>query len=101
MTEALTVFFAQYLYILLLGLQSLNVRDRHFVGAAITSLLLGVLGFFVTSIVGTSRGLEFAAVWWGFVISGPSGITTAMLIHPWLVSFFRGLYANRADRVQG
>lgn len=92
MFDAALIFAAQYIYILLLGLQSLNVRDRHFVGAAVTSFLLGVLGFFVTSIVGGARGMEFSMLWWGFVFSGPAGIVTAMVIHPWLVDFFGGVY---------
>lgn len=101
MTDALLIFAAQYIYILLLGLQSLNVRDRHFIGAAVTSFLLGVLGFFVTSIVGDARGMEFSLLWWGFVFSGPAGIVTAMVIHPVLVNFFGRLYAGGSGRVQG
>lgn len=88
MKEAALVFVAQYVYILLLGLQSLNVQQRRFVGAAITSTLLGIGGFFVTSIVGSAKGMTFTALWWGFVVSGPAGITTAMVIHPRLVSLF-------------
>lgn len=99
MIDALLIFAAQYVYILLLGLQSLNVRDRHYVGAAVTSGLLGVLGFFVTSIVGAAKGMEFSMLWWGFVASGPAGIVTAMLIHPVLVNFFGGLYACRSGRL--
>lgn len=89
-TEAALVFVAQYAYVLLLGLQSLNVHQRRFIGAAVTSLLLGVGGFFVTSVVGSSKGLTLSVVWWGFVLAGPAGITTAMAIHPWLVRRFGG-----------
>lgn len=84
------VFGAQYCYVLLLGLQSLNVQQRRYLAAAVCSFLLGVGGFYVTSVVGSSRGLTFEAVWWGFTLSGPAGITTAMLIHPWLVRVFGG-----------
>lgn len=89
-SEAVLVFFAQYAYVLLLGLQSLNVHQRRYVGAAVTSMLLGVGGFFVTSIVGSSKGMTFSSVWWGFVFAGPAGITTAIAIHPWLVRRFGG-----------
>lgn len=99
MIDAALIFAAQYIYILLLGLQSLNVRDRHYVGAAVTSAMLGVLGFFVTSIVGDARGMEFTVLWWSFVASGPAGIVSAMLLHPRLVSFFGRLNALRSGRV--
>ena len=85
MTEAIAVFVAQYLMVLLLGLQSLNVRDRHYVMAAATSFLLGVCGFYVTSIVGDAKGQSLTILWWSFVIAGPCGIVTAMAIHPSLV----------------
>jgi hypothetical protein len=85
MTEAAVVFVAQYLMVLLLGLQSLNVRDRHYVLAGITSFMLGVCGFYVTSIVGAAKGQVLTILWWSFVIAGPCGIITAMAVHPALV----------------
>lgn len=88
MSDVAIVFIAQYLMVLLLGLQSLNVRDRHYVGAAVTSFLLGVCGFFITSTVGSAKGMVLTTLWWGFVLAGPCGIVTAMLIHPWLVRLF-------------
>lgn len=86
--DATVVFIAQYCYVLLLGLQSLNVRDQRYVSAAITSFLLGVGGFFITSIVGAAKGLELSILWWCFVLSGPCGIVTAMRIHPWMSKVF-------------
>ena len=88
MTDALLVFVAQYAYVLLLGLQSLNVNQRRYVAAAVVSFLLGIGGFFVTSIIGAARALTFTALWWGFCLSGPAGIVTAMRIPPWMVSKF-------------
>jgi hypothetical protein len=88
MSDSLLVFAASYLNVLLLGLQSLNVHQRRFVGAAICSTLLGVSGFVVTSIIGDARGLTLSVLWWAFVLSGPAGIVTAMAIHPWLVKVF-------------
>lgn len=90
MKDSILVFVLQYVYVLLLGLQSLNVHQRRYVGAAITSLLLGIGGFYVTSVVGSSRGMTLSSVWWGFVLAGPAGITTAIAIHPWLVRRFGG-----------
>ncbi len=91
MTESAAVFVAQYLMVLLLGLQSLNVRDHHYVLAGITSFLLGVCGFYVTSVVGAAKGQALTILWWSFVVAGPCGIVTAMAIHPTLVGIWRRL----------
>jgi hypothetical protein len=88
MKEAALVFLAQYVYVLLLGLQSLNVNQRRFGMAAATSFLLGILGFLTTSIVGAAKGMELSLLWWGFVVSGPVGIVSAMLLQPHLVRLF-------------
>lgn len=85
MTDAAFIFAAQYIYILLLGLQSLNVNQKRYVMAAACSFLLGTLGFYVTAVVGDARDLTFTVLWWGFVFAGPAGICTAMWIHPYLV----------------
>jgi hypothetical protein len=86
--DALLVFAAQYLYVLLMGLQSLNVNQRRYVWAAVTSFLLGALGFLTTSIVGAAKGMELTLLWWCFVVSGPVGIVSAMHLQPWLVKVF-------------
>jgi hypothetical protein len=88
MKEALLVFAAQYVYVLLLGLQSLNVNQKRYGWAAVTSFMLGVLGFLTTSIVGAAKGMELTLLWWCFVVSGPVGIVSAMHLQPWLVKAF-------------
>lgn len=90
MRDALLIFAVQYVYVLLLGLQSLNVNQKRYVSAAVVSFLLGIGGFFITSVIGSAREMTFTALWWGFCLSGPAGIVTAMRIHPWMVSRFRG-----------
>ena len=89
MNEAL-IFLAQFSMIFLLGVQSLNVRDGHYVGAAVTSLLLGITGFTITSIVGKLH-LEdlLEPIGLVFLVAGPVGIVTAMKSHDWLVRKFR------------
>lgn len=86
MSNSLLIFLAQFCVVYLLGVQSLNVRDGHYVGAAISSLLIGVFGFITTATIG---GLEVAdmgsSVGVGFLIAGPLAITAAMKTHPWLV----------------
>jgi len=88
MSDVITVFVAQYFMVLLLGIQSLNVRDGHYALAAITSTLLGVCGFYITSIIGDAKGQVLSILWWSFVIAGPCGIVTAMAIHPKLLSLW-------------
>jgi hypothetical protein len=87
---AFYVFAAQYVYILLLGLQSLNVNNGQYLMAAVTSTLLGLFGFYLTSVIGDARDMEFTTLWWGFVLSGPAGITSAMKLHPYLKRLFGG-----------
>ncbi len=93
--DGVVVFVAQYLYVLLLGLQSLNVNQRHFVLAAITSFVLGIGGFYLTSVIGNARGQELTAIWYGFVFSGPAGITSAMVLQPHLVRLYARLKKHR------
>jgi hypothetical protein len=83
--DAALIFAAQYVCILLYGLQSLNVNQRRYIMAAVCSFLLGVLGFYVTSIVGGAADMTWTFLWWGFVFAGPAGICTAIWIHPFLV----------------
>lgn len=88
--EAALVFAVQYVYILLLGLQSLNVNQGRYIAAAATSALLGVGGFYITSVIGAAKNMELSMLWWCFVAAGPAGIVTAMRIHPLLVKITGG-----------
>lgn len=90
MSEGALVFVVQAVYVVLLGLQSLNVNGGHRVLAAATSFALGVSGFYVTSVVGSAKGGEGSFLWWCFVLSGPVGILAAMSLHPRLVRLFKG-----------
>lgn len=81
-TESLTIFLCQYLVVLLLGLQSQNVRDRKMLAAAITSLLLGVTGWLVTGIVATAyHSGMLSLVFFSFIVAGPCGIVSSMWLH--------------------
>ena len=57
------VFLCQLPYVFLLGIQSRNVRDSQYLGAAMVSTVLGMMGLFMTSdiarsaIVGGDTGL--------------------------------------------
>ena len=47
----LKIFIAQFIVIYLLGFQQKNVTGEHYALAFITSVVLGVAGWFLTSIV--------------------------------------------------
>ena len=83
------IFLAQFIVIFLLGVQQKNVTGHHYVLAFITSLVLGVAGWFLTSIVATAN-LEalFTTVYFAFIAAGPIAIIAAMKYHPWLVNKF-------------
>ena len=78
--DAFIVFVAQFVYVLLLGLQSLNVNGGHRTAAAATSLTLGVFGFYLTGSIAAAKGDIGGVVWWAFILSGPCGIVTSMAL---------------------
>ena len=88
MTE-LTIFIAQFVTIYLLGIQQQNVIGGHYTLAFITSLILGVSGWYLTSTV-ASANIEAigTTVWWSFVIAGPLAIVSAMKTHPFIIKGF-------------
>lgn len=83
MTAAIAVFCCQFAYIFLLGMQQQNVIHRRYVGAASVSLLLGIGGYYLTATIALAASQGFGSpVWWGYILSGPAGIVTAMWVHP-------------------
>jgi hypothetical protein len=85
MRDALIVFFAQFLYVLVMGLQSLAVNNGRYLQAALQSFLLGSIGITITTEV-VRRGEIGGATWWAYVIAGPAGICLSM----WLFQRYRG-----------
>lgn len=81
MSDVLLVFCSQFVYVLLLGLQSLNVNGRHYALAASTSGLLGVLGFWLTAAIAQKPEVG-TAVWWAYIAAGPTGISGSIYLHP-------------------
>lgn len=83
MSAVVTIFAAQAAMVFLLGFQSLSVHGRHYVLAAVGSLLLGVTGYQITAIIAqASVGAVGSAVWWAYIVAGPIGITASMYLHP-------------------
>ncbi|TWT51818.1 hypothetical protein KOR42_32910 [Thalassoglobus neptunius] len=81
MTQALSVLFLQSVYILLLGVQSRNVRDSQVLGAMGTSILLGLCGIYLTPAIvqASASGEPLTLV--AFVVAGPVGIAVAITAH--------------------
>lgn len=84
MRDAAIVFAAQFLYVLVMGLQSLAVNNGRYAQAAIQSFLLGTFGFAITTSI-VRNGEIGSATWVAYVASGPVGIVTSM----WLFKKWR------------
>jgi hypothetical protein len=92
MPPYILIFICQFGVVYMLGVQSLNVRDGHYIGAAISSLLIGIFAFITTSIIGGLNVTDLGSVvGLSFLVAGPLGITAAMASHEWLVRVFRRL----------
>lgn len=78
MKDFAIIFAAQYVYILLLAVQSLNINHGKQVAAAMTSLMLGCFGYHLTATIAMHKGEEFGFVWLGYVLAGPCGAVTGM-----------------------
>ena len=80
MKEALLVFAAQFIYVMLLGWQSLAVNHGRHGQAALNSFLLGNLGFYMTGIVAAARSEIGGMVWAAYVFSGPVAVVASMAL---------------------
>lgn len=79
---ALFLFGATFALVLFLGLQSLNVNGGHKLLAGLTSFGIGAANITILKIMpGPTDAFEVAA----YLLGGPAGILTSMLIHPWMV----------------
>jgi hypothetical protein len=76
------VFLCQLTYVFMLGLQSRNVRDGQYAGAAMVSTVLGVMGLFMTSAIARAAvnggDVQLALA---YIAAGPLGICLAMYLH--------------------
>lgn len=79
---AIVVFLVQFAYVLLLGLQSRNVNEGHYLAAAGTSIALGIFGLTLTAMIVNAALLQPSpAVLVAYVLAGPVGICAAMWLH--------------------
>jgi hypothetical protein len=79
MLEAIAIFCAQFVMILTHGLQSQTVAHGHKLWAACNSLILGCLGYYLTSSIAAQRGNGWH-VFVAFILAGPCGIVTSIVI---------------------
>jgi hypothetical protein len=82
MTTYALVFLCQLSYVCLLGIQSRNVRDSQYLGAAMVSTVLGVMGLYMTTAIAKSAIVGGdPGVWIAYIGAGPLGICLAMWLH--------------------
>ena len=82
MLDNLILFVAQFVFIFLLGIQQLNIVRGYYVAAAVTSLLLGVCGWFTIGIIAEATTYDLTSVTFlTYIVAGPMGIVTAMWVH--------------------
>ena len=82
LTQAIVIFVCQFVLIFLMGIQSQLVRDGRIMYAAITSLLLGVMGWSITGIISSAYGQGMlSVVFFSFILAGPAGIASSIYIH--------------------
>ena len=96
MTQLLLVFCSQAFMVLCLGLQSLTVNQGIKTLAAINSLCLGVMGFYLTSVIAQANVHSVGtSVWFAYILAGPVGIVSSMLFHPYLARFVKSLTTRK------
>lgn len=80
--KALYLLLATFGLVMTLGLQSLNVNGGHRLLSVITSFGIGLGNLTILKIMpGPTNMLEITA----YLIGGPLGIVTSIMIHPWLI----------------
>ena len=83
MTEAACVFACQFAFILTLGMQTQNVIGRHYAAAMGSSLLLGMMGLYLTGVIAKAAVLGGSWVTTiAYLVAGPLAIATSMWLHP-------------------
>jgi len=77
----IVVFIAQYLFILLKGLQQINVIKERYRMSSLISLGLGVCGLLTMGIIAKSVVVGgHWSIYVGYLVAGPAGIASAIWI---------------------
>jgi hypothetical protein len=79
---AVLIFIAQFAMIFLLGWQQQNIAKRLYLQAAITSMLIGIAGWFSITILATMRTFDILSiVFAAYIVAGPMAIVLSMHAH--------------------
>ena len=87
----ISIFVAQFSLIYLLAIQQQNITGKHHLAATITSLLLGLCGWTVTSTIAAAHqeGL-WSSIGISFLVAGPLAVNVAMTTHSKVIKFLYG-----------
>lgn len=78
----LKVFLAQLVFVMLVNIQTINVSHSQHLNASLTSVLLGMLGFWLTAVIAEVRTKGvFSATWWAFIVAGAIAAPLSIWIH--------------------
>ena len=80
------IFISNYVLILLVGINHLNLTNNQIKSAMFTSTLMSTCTFINMSIIG-QLPLDWK-VWIIFVVSGSLGIGSSMKLYPWIIKKF-------------
>lgn len=93
MTE-LTLFASTFVLVMLLGMQSLNTNNGHYVAAFITSFGIGASNLVLFKLAPDANTTEMLA----YLLGGPFGILAAMWLHPKLSLWIKRRECGKAFR---
>lgn len=91
--SALLVYLSTFVTVFALGLQSLNVNQREFFFAGVTSLAISSGHLWLFRIMPNASWLDTAAYYAG----GVTGILASMWVHPYIKTWLARLRARRVD----
>jgi hypothetical protein len=90
-TAFLAAFASTFVSVFALGLQSLNVNQRMYLAAALTSAAISSGHLWLYKVMPTATGWDVG----GYYLGGIVGITVAIWSHPFLKSWFERLKNRR------
>jgi hypothetical protein len=81
----IALFLSSYMIVLLLGLQSQLVRDKHVILSFFTSLGIGTCQLFLFKLAPDASIPESIA----FILGGACGIVSSIFLHNFLLKFIK------------
>lgn len=93
MASALLVYLSTFVTVFALGLQSLNVNQRMFIFAAVTSLAISSGHLWLYKIMPHPTWLDLG----GYYAGGVTGILASMWVHPYIKVWIERFRARQVD----